>query len=100
MVFTDCSKDTEGRFCRFQVKMIMGDDKAYVVDNKLNKCKVLPLFPDQCPITEENFTPTFKLIAEGVFKAVARMGTALPDDEIVCTTFNAGTIAIFPQGRA
>jgi hypothetical protein len=70
--------------CRFQVKFIFGEQRAFVLDRRMKSGKFLPL--DE-PASEENFKWHFQCIV----KVLHRLGECRPDEPVLCTTFPVGT---------
>ena len=79
--------------CRFQVKFIFGEQRAFVLDLKMKSGKFLPL---EGPASEENYEYHFRCI----FSALLKLGVCRSDEKVVCTTFPVGTKWVVPAGNA
>jgi hypothetical protein len=79
--------------CRFQVKFIFGERRAFVLDLRTKKGKFLPL--DE-PASGENFEYQFRCI----YTALIRLGVCRSDEKVLCTTFPVGTKWVAPAGNA
>ena len=79
--------------CRFQVKFIFGEQRAFVLDLRMKKGKFLPL--DE-PASGENFEYQFRCICA----ALTRLGVCRADEKVLCTTFPEGTKWVVRAGNA
>ena len=79
--------------CRFQVKFIFGEQRAFVLDLKMRSGKFLPL---REPASEENYEYEFRCI----FAALVQLGVCRFDEKVLCTTFPVGTKWVAPAGNA
>ncbi len=79
--------------CRFQVKFIFGEQRAFVLDLRMKKGKFLAL--DE-PASEGNFEYPFRCI----YAALIRLGVCRADEKVLCTTFSEGTKWVLPAGNA
>jgi hypothetical protein len=84
---------------RFQVLFIMGTDVAIIRDRNISDghggCAELEVPLDE-PVTEENFASIFAELSESLFKS----GKAGSVDEVLCTTFPAGSRIVRSGGAA
>ena len=77
--------------CRFQVKFIFGEQRAFVLDRRMQNGKFLPLSE---PASEENYLLHFELIC----KALRRLGECRADEQVLCTS-KRHNVWRLPNGR-